>query len=305
MSRVVMLGGSGFIGRFVCRSLAGRGREVVVVDPRRPAEEVGGWSGADARDPEVVKAIVSPGDVVFHLVHTSVPAESMADPAAEQRENVDPFAALVEELFKLDLGGFVYSSSGGQVYGEALSLPISEDHPLNPESEYGKAKKSMEQIATEAADRHDVACLIVRIANPYGPWQELTNRHGVVPHLIRAATRGNPFTLYGGGVTVRDYAYIEDVAESVARLIERGARGRPVNIGTGIGVSLKELIGMVEKVTGKQIKIEDAPIRSSDVRENFLDVSRLEALTGYKPATPLAQGLEATLEHMRRYEKNS
>lgn len=299
MKRAVILGGAGFIGRWLARSLSESGAQVVVIDLQKPAEKTAEWVNADARDLEAVGKVIRSGDCVVHLFHSSIPEESLADPDAEREQNVVPYASLVEALADAGAGMVVYSSTGGQIYGEAAELPIREDSPLEPVSPYGRAKLEMENITREITSNRGLPHLIVRIGNPYGPFQELTNRHGVIPALFRATASGEPFIAYGGGVTVRDYVFVEDAARAVAALVEAGVENRTVNVGTGAGVSLADLIRLVEEVSGKKIKVIDREIRSTDVRANVLDVSLLQNLTGWRPRVSLSEGLSRTWEYLK------
>jgi len=301
--RAVVLGGSGFIGRGLTPSLEGRGYEVAVIDRRPPAGAKVQWIEADARDLPTVAKALGPGDVLVHLFHSSIPVETMKDPDAESSENVVPFMELVSRVSQMPLALFVYSSTGGQIYGPAEEMPIPESHPCRPISPYGKAKLAMEEFTRTMAAVSKLPYLILRIANPYGPYQELTNRHGVVPHLFRSVLRQTPFTAYGAGEAVRDYIYIEDAAEAIGRLIAVGARDQAVNIGTGVGTTLADLIALVEKVSGGKVEVEDAPLRPSDIRKNVLDVRRLKKLTGFAPHVGLEDGLRRTWEYMKTHEK--
>jgi UDP-glucose 4-epimerase len=302
MARAVILGGSGFIGRWITRSLAKNNYQVTVIDLEAPPESAD-WVKADATDADKVAAEVGRGDVVIHLVHSSIPVESMVDPAAELKQNVIPYVELVERISDRAPRLFVYSSTGGQIYGDVERVPISENAATCPVSAYGASKLAMEQFTRLANLRRGLPYLIIRIGNPYGPYQELTNRHGVIPYLFRSVIHGNQFTLFGGGVTVRDYVYIEDAAEAVARLIESGAKNTIVNIGSGRGTSLIDLIRLVEKISGGKVNIREEPIRASDVMTNYLDISRLKELTGFSPEVSLEDGLQSTWEYMRANEE--
>ncbi len=297
MKKTVVLGGSGFIGRWLCRALLARGETVYVVDRHEPREEVHGSIKADARDPEVISGIVEEGDTVVHLFHSSIPERSMADPSGELTENVIPYIRVLERLVEIRPALIVYSSSGGQVYGNAPETPVSESTKEMPISNYGIAKLSMEQFTRVATYAHGIPHLILRVANPYGPYQELSNLHGIVPALFRAVRDNKPLKVYGGGVTVRDYVYIEDVAESVCRLLAAGVRDRTVNIGTGAGTSLSGLISMVEEITGERVQVIEGPLRQSDVKSNVLDISRLQELTGHTPQVGLKEGLLRVKEY--------
>lgn len=296
MTRAALLGGSGFIGRWLCRELASRGWEAVALD-RRPCLEPGvRFEQVELEDAEAVARHLRPGDIVFHLYHSSIPADSLDNPEAERKKNVLPYARLLERLNEAGASMIVYSSTGGQIYGHAERLPIPESAKPRPITPYGRAKLEMERLTREAGLPH----LILRIGNPYGPHQEQTNRHGAIPALFRAAITGEPFVAFGGGSAVRDYLYIEDAASVVFRLLERGVQNETLNIGSGQGVSLSELIAKAEQASGARIKLVPAPLRDSDVRENVLDISRLQALTGFSPAISLEQGLEITWRHLKQ-----
>jgi UDP-glucose 4-epimerase len=302
IKRAVLIGGSGFLGRWLGRALSLRGLDLVVVSRRQPLEDWGEWVQADAAAPEAVAETIRPGDLVVHLVHSTIPAESGDDLHREERENVQPYAALLDAAAPRRPGLWVYFSSGGQVYGEQETIPIPETALPRPVTAYGRAKLAMEETTRQAAARAGFPWLILRPGNPYGPCQELTNRHGAVPALLRAARRGIAFALYGGGITVRDYVFVEEAAEAAARLMLGGTRDRAVNIGSGVGTSLRELVALTETVTGARVRIEDRPLRPSDARVNVLDVSLLQSLVGGKPRLPLRDGLRLTWKYLKAHE---
>jgi len=303
MKRAVLLGGGGFIGRYLGKELWGRGYKVVVADLENPHFEWANWMRADARDLQSVVRVIEPKDLVVHLVHSSIPVESMGDPVAEIKENVVPYAALLDVLADLSVSAVVYSSSGGQIYGNVEPSPIPENTAERPVSAYGVAKLAMEQLTRLITRRRGLPHLIFRIGNPYGPFQEKTNRHGVVPALVRTATQGGPFVSYGGGVTVRDYIYAADAARAVVDVITGTARSLTVNVGTGRGTSLSDLMAMVENVTGGKIEVKEEPLRPSDVRSNVLDITCLKTLTGFVPSVTLEEGLQLTWKHLKENEK--
>jgi UDP-glucose 4-epimerase len=276
---------------------------VVVVDPNRPADRRAEWIKADGRDPELILRVLDPGDTLIHLFHTTIPSDLSDNQAREDNENSRPLFKLLDALGPRKPGLFVYFSTGGQIYGPARRLPLKESSPLTPITAYGGSKMKMEAWTRKISQVIRMPYLILRPSNPYGPYQELSNRHGAVPHLLRSAIRATPFTAYGPDETVRDYIYIEDLAEAVIRLIEGGRYNKIVNIGSGTGTSLTELIALAEKVSGARINLVSAPIRPFDVPKNILDIGRLERLTGFRPAVTLEDGLRRTWEYLKEHEK--
>ncbi len=301
MKRAVLMGGSGFLGSGLSRSLIKRGWRVVSMDASPPREEGVEWIEADVFDPVLASGPIERGDAVFHLVHSSIPGESMLDPAGELEKNLVPYVRFIDLIAEAGAETIVYYSTGGQIYGSTGQAPASEKRPERPVSGYGACKAAMEQFTRLAKTRKGLDHLILRPSNPYGPGQEITNRHGAIPALMKRALYGGSFTAYGN--TVRDYIFIDDASEAAAALVESGARNATVNVGSGAGTSLLDLVRAVEKVTGKRIETEREPIRPGDVDSIVLDVSLLKKLSGFEPSVGLAQGLQRTWKYFKDHEE--
>lgn len=302
MKRLVILGGSGFMGQNLLRLTPAGQWQTLVYDQKPPQfHPPDRFIQGDLNDAEAAVALVEAGDVVIHLAHQGIPADSASDPATEFASNLYPFLRLLPALARRRPGLFLYSSTGGQIYGQAPSLPLSEDAPTRPISAYGVVKLAMEHYLRIFAPTEALPFLILRISNPYGPYQEATNRHGAIPAIMRALLEDRPFTLYGRGDTVRDYIHVDDVVSALFKLIESGARDQVFNLGTGQGVSLNELIARIEDISGKKLKLKKEAIRATDVLANVLDAGRLRQATGWEPKVPLDYGLSLTWEYLKRH----
>lgn len=303
MPRAVLLGGSGFIGQHLVRALRGKA-ETVVYDLREPPfEKPDLYLAGDMDDIQKIAGVIKSGDKVFHLVHSTIPSESNQAPGEDLSLNLFRFIRLLEMLADRGIDRLIYSSSGGTVYGEPEEIPIPESSALRPVSGYGIVKMLMERYLRIFGLWRKLDYLIVRISNPYGPCQELSNRHGAVPALMRALRSSKPFGIFGDGETVRDYIYIEDVCSALAGLAVSEERNRAFNIGTGEGTSLNRLISEIERVSGLKLDRIHEPIRGSDLRRNVLAVSGINKATGWKPETTLEQGLRKTWEYWCQIEK--
>jgi UDP-glucose 4-epimerase len=302
MKRLIILGGSGFMGQNLLRLLPPGSWQTVVLD-RKPPEfaQPDRFVQMDLRDPGPAAALIEEGDAVLHLAHQGIPADSAQDPGAEVEANLYPFIRLLLALAPRRPGLILYSSTGGQIYGHAPDLPISEDAPTQPISAYGAVKLAMEHYLRIFASAHQLAYRIVRIGNPYGPFQERTNRHGAVPALIQALLSDRPFTVFGRGETIRDYIHIDDVSHALLLLLEAKTDYSIFNIGTGQGTPLAELIQRIEDIAGKKLRRQTAALRATDVLMNALDASRLGQATGWKPAISLDQGLASTWEYLKSH----
>jgi UDP-glucose 4-epimerase len=296
--RLVLLGGSGFIGqsllRFQAKSRAGKKLETVIFDPRPPQFfQPDHFVQGKIEESEKIKSLLDSGDIVFHLVHTTIPSDATDSAGGEEKENVEPSHNLIELLKKLPVLGLVYLSSGGTVYGETKNRkPVPETAPVNPRSPYARAKVKIEK----AVQNSGVPYLIIRPGNPFGPFQEILNRHGAVGRIFHALAKNQPFTIYGRGETIRDYVYIDDFISAFLLLVNRDHWGQVFNIGAGTGASLEQVIALCEKVSGRNLRKKFEPLRKTDLKYNVLDVSKLESL-GWSPKFSLEQGLQKTWEY--------
>ncbi|MDY3233585.1 MAG: NAD-dependent epimerase/dehydratase family protein, partial [Erysipelotrichaceae bacterium] len=145
----------------------------------------------------------------------------------------------------------------------------------------------------------DLDYLILRLSNPYGGYQISGKRQGVIPILIRKAYQNDPFEMWIDGDSIRDYFYITDLAQAIRLLIQKEISREIINVGSGIGTSLNEVIHLVEETTGHQIHIvpksSDVPV----VKAIVLDISKLERLTGYQPSVSMQEGIAMENERIR------
>ncbi len=300
--RLVLLGGSGFLGQSLLRWLEQRGRrktyQVVVLDPNPPKFfSPDKYISGRLEETEKILAALKKGDLLLHLVHTTIPADSANAPQRELKENLEPTVKLLEALKGVSIKGLVYFSSGGTIYGEPeAKRPLSEEAPRRPGSFYALTKLLIEDALMAGGNMGWFKYLIVRPGNPYGPYQELLNRHGAVGRIFSALIAGEKFALYGKGETVRDYIYVDDLAQALMLLLKQAKWNRVFNIGSGKGISLKALIRLCQEASGKKLKLAPRPLRETDLKYNVLDCGKLKAL-GWKPETSLEQGLEQTWQY--------
>ena len=219
--------------------------------------------------------------------------------SANEAEALDrirrPYLSLLESMKKGKVKRFVYFSSGGTIYGNTIR-PISESDPVRPMTLYARSKALCEELVMTSG----VPYLILRLSNPYGGYQIAEKKQGVIPILIRKAFKGEPFEMFIEGTSVRDYFYITDLAQAIRGLIKTDVNNEIVNVGSGEGTSLQDIIQHVEHTTGKPIQIVH---RSSDVptiQSIVLDISKLKQLTGYQPTVSLETGIQEETERIRK-----
>ena len=209
-----------------------------------------------------------------------------------------PYSRLITSLKLGGVSRFVFFSSGGTIYGNT-DLPISEDHPIAPMSLYARSKAGIEDLIRKS----DLPYLILRLSNPYGGYQIAEKKQGVIPILIRRALRNEPFEMYVSGDSVRDYFYISDLGQAVTGLLECGAVNDTVNVGSGQGTSLHEIIRLVQEATGETVSIIQKASEMPVVQSIVLNIEKLKRLTGYEPAVSLREGIaEETLRIKKETE---
>lgn len=295
---ILVFGGTGFIGRNLAIALHQAGERMLSVS-RRPDRAFLSAHAPSAEAMTLEQFHADPATALFgcraviYLAGASIPASNLQTPWQELPDNVEPF---LRSLSAIQLHSpeahVVYASSGGTVYGRSAAAKIAEDQPLRPISAYGMGKKMMETALTFFCDQKGMRATILRPANPVGPWQT-SRSQGVVGVLMRAAAQGTPFPMLGDGSTVRDYFDVADLVSALRAVIDTPEQsvGEIFNAGSGQGHSLRDMITLVEEVSGQAITIEQVPARSSDVDRVVLDITRARTQLGWEPQVPIHTSL--------------
>jgi UDP-glucose 4-epimerase len=295
LETVLVTGGAGFIGTHLVNRLVGTGaKEVRVLDnfsrvgpsPIRssfPRDKVTLVEG-DIRDLRQLREAVQGCDTVFHLAAVATVASAESDPQETFETNVTGTFQVLREAHRAKVHRVVHASSR-EVYGDSPLLPVAEDFPLQPKNVYGHSKAASEQAARMGASSTDV--LIVRLANVFGPGD-----HGrVVPRFIQSAFSNEPLTLNGGS-QILDLIWIDDAVEMLIRAA--GARGvdHPINIGSGSGITVRELATEVISLAKSKSQIMMAPSKDFEVRGFVADTKRAGAILNFTEPTSLRKGLK-------------
>jgi len=295
---LVIVGGNGFIGSHFVAAAVEKGHRATVVGhnplpkaPHRyPFEFVPGGIQALADMPSLLER----ADLICHFATSTTPASSNADPIADIEGNLVGTVRLLEAMRHAGNRRILFLSSGGAVYGSPRYLPMDEAHPTNPVSSYGVVKAAIEHYLRMYEVNHDFKASIIRPANPYGPGQNAIGQLGAVNTFIHLAQAGETATLWGDGSAVRDFVYVADVVALLLAAAESDATGT-FNCGAGIGTSLIELIGIVERATGKVLRRQFRPARLFDPPEVVLDISGARNAFNWRPLVSLEAGVAMTV----------
>jgi UDP-glucose 4-epimerase len=253
------------------------------------------WVRGNFLDPAHVAAAIADCPVVFHLVSTTLPSSSNQNPAGDVADNIIGALHLLEACRREGGRRIVFASSGGTVYGVPRAVPITEDHPTDPITSYGIGKLTIEKYLELYRVLHGVDYRVLRIANPFGERQRVATGQGAVTTFLHRAYRNEPIEIWGDGKVVRDYLYVGDVADALARAMDHRGERRIMNIGSGVGRDLNEIVAAIERVIGRPVVRHHLAGRGFDVPANVLDIRLARAELGWHPATGFEEGLRRTL----------
>lgn len=297
--RCLVLGGRGFIGAHLVDSLLDNGYLVRCFDRphivpmgdshlSNPNFEL--FEGDFVSEADVCEALLG-CDVCFHLVSTTLPKSSNADPVFDVESNILGTVRFLTNAVKLGLKKIVFVSSGGTVYGLPKELPILELHPTNPVCSYGIAKLTIEKYLNLFKQLHGLNYTVLRLANPFGERQRVHASQGAIAVFLGKVLHGDPVEIWGDGSVVRDYIYIADVVDAMLRSIDYDGDENVFNIGSGCGHSLNEVLDVIEKVTGKYAQRRYLPTRTFDVPVSVLNIARAQGSLGWTPKVDFETGL--------------
>lgn len=300
--KILVLGGGGFIGSHLCDALLLAGHQVRVfeypgIKPLCPPEALRQieWMEGDFTNPVQVDNAVQGCEVVYHLISTTLPKTSNDNPVYDVEANVISTIQMLQSACRHQVRKVIFASSGGTVYGIPQQTPISEQHPTNPVSSYGISKLAIEKYLYLFHAQHGLEYCILRLANPYGERQRATAVQGAVAVFLNKAIHDIPIEIWGDGSVTRDYIYIADVTSAMLKAIHYQGDERIFNVGTGVGLSLNQMLASMEEVLGKTVRRVYMPSRNFDVPANVLDISRIRQSFNWSPQTSFLDGLTHTL----------
>lgn len=285
--------GNGFVGTAVARALVAAGRPTTVVG-RRPLDPPAGARTVvlPADDAAPWAELLLPGTDVVFAAGSSVPAHDELD-VGPSLGAVHLLTDVLRTMSVVEGSTLLHVSSGGAVYGHPEVLPVPEDHPLRPISAYGATKVASEAYVAAASRRYGLPATNLRCGNAYGPGQDPGRPQGLVAELLAAASTPATVEVWGDGSATRDFIHVDDLARIVAALAGRTDLPDAVNVASGSGTSVAEVLEAVVAVTGTPIEVRWRPARPFDVSHVVLDTTRLRHFVDHEPM-PLADGVAAT-----------
>lgn len=303
---IVILGAAGFIGTNLTIELAkNTSNRITLVDKNRL------YFSQDvmADNVKIVESdlslnmdysVLENSDVVYHLVSTNVPTTSNQHISQDIETNVLFSSHLFEACVKYEVKKVVFISSGGTVYGRESACPLSEETPTNPISSYGVQKITIEKLLYLYNYMYDLDYRIIRLANPYGPYQRPNGILGAVTTFTYKALKGDEITIYGDGSVIRDFIYIDDAVRGILNIANGENKHHTFNLGCGYGTSIREVLESIKIALNCELNVAYKPGRAVDVPVNYLDISRYEKYYGSLKSISLEDGIKKTAEFMKR-----
>lgn len=297
--KILITGGSGFIGSTLALSLANNGHEVAILD-RRPNPALSAirfWQG-EFSDSSLLDTALEEVEVVYHLAWSTIPATSNADPEADASANVIGTLRLLNACVKKGVRRIVFSSTGGAVYGNTEISPVAEDAPTNPLCSYGITKLAVEKYLGLFAHLKKMDYVALRISNAYGPHQDPKSKVGFIGAALAAAANKQVLYVWGDGTIVRDYVFVDDIIQSMVMASGPTFPNGVYHVSSGIGLDLNGLISIVSSAVGFPLEVNYSSGRDFDVKRVVLDNSKLRAL-GWSPGINVNEGIRRTWDWMK------
>src|SRR3989344_1055200 len=294
--KILVTGGSGFIGLHLVRHLLEQGHKVKVVDLRKPDIEHKNLEFVNKSIMDELAEDIHGCDVVYHFAAMLGVDNSDNRPLETMRVNLEGSVNVFKSAVEANVKHMLYASSS-EVYGEPRELPIREDSVKGPVSTYGVSKLASEIYAKAFNQEKGADIRIVRFFNVYGPWQE---NNWVVPIFISKAMKNEPITVFGNGNQTRCFTYVEDISEGVMKVFEKGKTGEAYNIGNNQPTTILELAQIVKEVTKSKSEIiklgfgKDTRLKEREIEYRIPDISKMKSL-GWQPKIMVREGVKRML----------
>ncbi|MEK9629871.1 MAG: NAD-dependent epimerase/dehydratase family protein [Nitrospinota bacterium] len=302
--KILVTGGAGFIGSHVVNAYIDAGHEVVIIDDLSSGEmrfvnPKATFYELNIHSPEV-KNILEKEKITainHHAAQISV-TESVSDPLFDANSNIIGTLQLLQNAVTLNIDKFIFSSTGGAMYGEQENFPASEEHPCNPLSPYGISKLSAENYIKYFGTQFGLNAVVLRYSNVYGPHQNPHGEAGVVAIFCQRLLGGLPPVIYGDGEQTRDFIYVKDIAKANTLALDPNCEGI-FNVGTGKETSVNVLTQGLLKVSGIAAKVEYSPARDGEQRRSSIDSEKFLKRFDWKPCISLEEGLAETFDYFK------
>jgi UDP-glucose 4-epimerase len=301
-----VFGGNGFLGSDLCTVLLAQGYDVRVFERPLPKGAIAPkgveWYEGDFTNEHDVEEAIQGCDVVFHLISTTLPKSSNENPIFDVQSNVSGTIRMLELAVKYNVKKVIFTSSGGTVYGIPQQQIIDETHPTDPICSYGITKLTIEKYLHLFHAMYGLDYVVMRISNPYGKGFRANATQGAVGVFIDRALSHKTIEIWGDGKVVRDYIHISDVSQALLAAIDYNGEERVMNISSGYGASLNDILDHIEVVLQRSVKRVYQQGRAIDVPVNVLSNERAKKSLQWNVRVSLHDGIRQTIHACEQKE---
>ena len=318
--KILITGGLGMIGSTIAIKLVECGAEVTLVDARiepyganlhniEPLRHAVQVNVADIRDKEAMKWLVRDQAIVFNLAGQVSHNDSLDNPFLDAEINYIGHLNVLECVRRLNPDAVVLHAGSRLQFGRIETIPVDENHPLRPRTPYAMNKTAAENMYLFYHQIHGIRCVMFRIANPYGPRSQMRHsKYSMVNWFIRQAMDDKTIRVFGDGRQVRDYIYVDDLAEAFIRAaVTEACWGEVFNVGSGVPTSFRQMADAIVDIVGRgHVESVPWPVDYINVEtgDYVTDIAKVRRATGWNPVTDLEAGVRHTWEYYRQYGKH-
>ncbi len=296
--RILVTGGSGFLGTHLLRALVEQGHSVKNIDLRESKEFPTIIS--DVRDAEKMEAEIKDVDLVFHLASLIEAGESVKFPQKFVDYNISGTVSVLEAMRKNNVPTFIFSSSAA-IYGEPKTIPITEDDRTLPINPYGMTKLAMEGLISSYVASFGMTGVALRYFNLYGPEEHHEPETHALPRFIEQIYSDQEVTVWGNGGHLRDYIHIRDIVaghlSAISFSSEHQSKYHYFNLSTEKPASVLDLVSAIEKCLGKKARVVNHPDRPGDPRQLYASAQKAHEQMGWKAEISLEDGIAETVRY--------
>jgi UDP-glucuronate decarboxylase len=305
VKRVMVTGGAGFLGSHLCERLVAGGSDVLCVDNFYTGTKNNVFRLEDSRDFELLRHDITfplyvEVDEIYNLACPASPIHYQFDPVQTTKTSVHGAINMLGLAKRVQAK--VLQASTSEVYGDPEVHPQREDYwgrvnPIGPRACYDEGKRCAETLFFDYHRQHRLRIKVARIFNTYGPRMH-PNDGRVVSNFIVQALRGQPITVYGDGAQTRSFCYVDDLIEGLVLLMGSADElTGPVNLGNGTEITVLQLAERIVALTNSRSQIVRKPLPTDDPRQRRPDTTLAETALGWRPKTPLEEGLKRTIDY--------
>ncbi|GAA5219836.1 GDP-mannose 4,6-dehydratase [Membranihabitans marinus] len=309
--KLLVTGGAGFIGSNLVEKLIRLGHSVSVIDNLSSGYESNirdldvTFFEEDVCNGEAVEKIIRNGnfDTIFHLAASVGNKRSIDHPILDSQINVIGTLNILEAARKHKVRKIVASSSAG-IYGELKTVPIKEDHPIDPESPYSASKLCMEKQCLAYGHLYDMEVICLRYFNVYGKNQRFDAYGNVIPKFVFLALENKKISIYGDGEQTRDFIHVDDVVQANIKAFESHGISGAFNCASQTQITINRLVKLIQESMDQSIEVEYTDVRKGDVLHSLADISKARKALNFSPKVDIETGLQNYIHWAKAFNKN-